>query len=119
MTLKYLITGATGGLGSRVLAYLVANVPRSEYAATSSLETNRALFEKDGIAFRVANYDNPATLDAAFKNVENLFFVSTENFDTADRIRQHRNVVEAAKRTGVEHVRLPSLDFSVSTTGDK
>lgn len=36
MTLKYLITGATVGLDSRVLAYLVANVLRSEYAATSS-----------------------------------------------------------------------------------
>jgi uncharacterized protein YbjT (DUF2867 family) len=83
MMLKYLITGATGGLGSRVLAYLVANVPRSEYAATPSQEANRASFEKYGIAFRVANYDNPATLDTAFEDVENLFFVSTENFDTA------------------------------------
>ncbi|KAF3392993.1 Quinone oxidoreductase 2 [Talaromyces pinophilus] len=83
MMLKYLITGATGGLGSRVLAYLVANVPRSEYAATPSQEANRASFEKHGIAFRVANYDNPATLDTAFEDVENLFFVSTENFDTA------------------------------------
>ena len=93
-------------LGSRVLAYLVANVPRSEYAATSSKEVNRASFEKDGIAFRVANYDDPTTLDTAFNDVENLFFVSTENFDTAGRIRQHRNVIEAAKRTGVKHVRL-------------
>ncbi|PCG91986.1 Hypothetical protein PENO1_091060 [Penicillium occitanis (nom. inval.)] len=75
MMLKYLITGATGGLGSRVLAYLVANVPRSEYAATPSQEANRASFEKHGIAFRVANYDNPATLDTAFEDVENLFFV--------------------------------------------
>jgi uncharacterized protein YbjT (DUF2867 family) len=38
MTLKYLITGATRGLGSRVLAHLVANVPSSEYATASSLE---------------------------------------------------------------------------------
>ena len=95
MTLKYLITGATGGLGSRVLAYLVANIPRSEYAATSSQEANRASFEKHGIAFLVANYDNPAMLDTAFEDVENLDFVSTENFDTAGRIRQHHNVVEA------------------------
>lgn len=119
MALKYLITGATGGLGSRVLAYLVANVPRSEYAATSSQEANRASFEKNGISLRVANYDNPATLDTAFEDVENLFIVSKENFDTAGRIRQHRNVVEAAKRMGVKHVCLPSISISVSIIGNE
>lgn len=104
MTLKYLITGATGCLGSRVLACLVANISSSEYAASSSRETNRQHFEKDGIAFRVAHFDEPETLDVAFKDVENLFFVSTDVFDTSRRINQHRNVVEAAKRAGVKHV---------------
>jgi uncharacterized protein YbjT (DUF2867 family) len=86
MGLKYLFTGATGGLGSRVPAYLVANVSRPEYAAISSQEANRVLFEKDGIAFRVANNGDPTTLDTVLGDVENLFFVSTENFDAAGRI---------------------------------
>lgn len=109
MTLKYLITGATGGLGSQVLAYLAAHIPSSEYAAASSSEASRSRFEKDGIAFRVANFDDPATLDTAFKDVENLFFVSTNTFDNARRTIQHRNVVAAAKRAGIKHVRAPSV----------
>lgn len=104
MPLKYLITGATGCIGSRVLAYFVANIPSSEYAATSSREVSRQHFEKNGVSFRLANYDEPETLDLAFKDVENLFFVSTDVFDTSRRIVQHRNAIEAAKRAGVKHV---------------
>lgn len=104
MTLKYLISGATGGLGSRVLAHIAAHVPSSEYAAASSRESKRHYFEERGIAFRHADFNEPITLDAAFEDVENLFFVSMENFDNDWRVRQHKNVIEAAKRTGVKHV---------------
>ncbi|KAF4266766.1 hypothetical protein KXW98_000277 [Aspergillus fumigatus] len=111
MTLKYLITGATGGLGKEVLAYFEANRPSSEYAAASSRESNRKQFEERGIAFRHVDYDDPRTLDAAFPGVENLFFVSTNVFDNEKRIKQHRNFVEAAKRAGVKHVWYTSLAF--------
>ena len=37
MVLKYLITGATGGLGAQVLKHLTAQVPSSEYAAAHRL----------------------------------------------------------------------------------
>ncbi|KAF4220769.1 hypothetical protein CNMCM5878_000425 [Aspergillus fumigatiaffinis] len=111
MTVKYLITGATGGLGKEVLAYFEANRPSSEYAAASSRESNRKQFEERGIAFRHVDYDDPRTLDAAFPGVENLFFVSTNVFDNEKRIKQHRNFVEAAKRAGVKHVWYTSLAF--------
>lgn len=108
MTLKYLITGATGGLGSQVLSYLSKHLPPHEYAAASSNEASRSRFEEAGIAFRVANFDDPATLDAAFADVENLYFVSTNTFDNERRKVQHRNVVEAAKKAGVKHVCTPN-----------
>lgn len=106
MPLKYLITGATGGLGAQVLSYMVANLPRSEYAAASSQESNRSRFEDQGISFRIVNYDDPTTLERAFEDVENLLFVSTNTFDIQKRERQHRNFVDAAKGMGVEHVSL-------------
>jgi uncharacterized protein YbjT (DUF2867 family) len=112
MTLKYLVTGATGGLGSQVLAHLqAAGLAASEYAAASSSEKNRAQFEERGVAFRVANFNEPATLDAAFAGVENLLFVSTNVWDTESRTRQHRNVVDAASRADVKHVWYTSLAF--------
>ncbi|CRG91168.1 Quinone oxidoreductase 2 [Talaromyces islandicus] len=111
MALKYLITGATGGLGSQVLAHLAATVPPSSLAAASSTESNRAQFEARGIAFRVTNFDDPASLEAAFDGVENLFFVSTNTFDNERRAKQHRNVIEAAKKVGVKHTWYTSLAF--------
>lgn len=105
MTLKYLITGATGGLGAQVLSYLVANVPASEYAAASSSEANRKRFEDQGIAFRLVNYDDASSMKTAFKDVENLFFVSTNTFDVEKREKQHQRFVDTAKEMNVKHVR--------------
>ena len=104
MTLKYLIVGATGGLGRYVLDYFVANKPLHEFAAASSRESNRKQFEDRGIAFRQVNYDDPATLDTAFQDVENVLFVSTNTFDNEKRRKQHQNFVDAAKRNAVQHV---------------
>jgi len=112
MTLKYLITGATGGLGASVLSYFVANLPASEYAAASSKEANRKQFEDRGIAFRVVNYDDPESLESAFQDVENLLFVSTNTFDIEKRRKQHQSFVDAAQKTKVQHVsHLPPLDY--------
>lgn len=105
MTLKYLVTGASGGLGSQVLDYLVANVPASEYAAASSNEANRKRFEDQGIAFRTVKYEDPQSMEAAFADVENLFFVSTNTFDAEKRRQQHQNFVDAATKMKVKHVR--------------
>jgi uncharacterized protein YbjT (DUF2867 family) len=107
MTLKYLITGATGGLGEQVLNYFVAHVPGSEFAAASSNPSNRARFEDRGIAFRHVNYDDQQSLDTGLYDVENLLFVSTNTFDNERRDKQHRQLVDAAKKAGVKHV-LPS-----------
>ncbi|KAH8433828.1 putative NmrA-like family protein [Aspergillus melleus] len=111
MTLKYLITGATGGLGEQVLAYFVKNLPAHEFAAASSRESNRAQFEDRGIAFRHANYDDPESLEVAFQDVENLLFVSTNVFDNEKRQKQHENFINAAKKVGVKHVWYTSLAF--------
>ncbi|KAL4971012.1 putative NmrA-like family protein [Aspergillus stella-maris] len=111
MTLKYLIAGATGGLGQEVLNYFVANVPSTKFAAASSSPANRVRFEQRGIAFRHVNYDDEGSLDSGLKDVENLLFVSTNSFDNEERDRQHRRLISAAKRAGVKHVWYTSLAF--------
>ncbi|KAL2870401.1 putative NmrA-like family protein [Aspergillus lucknowensis] len=111
MTLKYLITGATGGLGEQVLNYFVAHVPASEFAAASSNASNRARFEDRGIAFRHVNYDDQESLDLGLHDVENLLFVSTNVFDIQRRHKQHQRLIDAAKKAGIKHVWYTSLAF--------
>jgi uncharacterized protein YbjT (DUF2867 family) len=103
--LKYLITGATGGLGGGVIDhFLRQGISRSDFAAASSKLSNAKKFEDRGIQFRHVDYADPASLEAAFENVENLFFVSSTVLDNQVREKQHRDVIEAAKKKGVVHV---------------
>ncbi|KAE8391489.1 hypothetical protein BDV23DRAFT_69911 [Aspergillus alliaceus] len=111
MTLKYLVVGAAGGLGRYVLDHFVANKPTHEFAAASTKESNRKQFEDRGIAFRRVDYEDTASLDAAFHDVENVLFVSTNTFDNEKRRKQHQNFVDAAKRNAVKHVWYTSLAF--------
>ena len=106
MTLKYLITGSTGGLGSDVLTYFTANVPHSDFAASSSRKEAASQFESQGLQFRHADYDDYDSLVKAFAEVEKLFFVSSNTFVNEKREKQHGNVVRAAKEVGVGHVSL-------------
>ncbi|KAF2019056.1 NAD(P)-binding protein [Aaosphaeria arxii CBS 175.79] len=108
MTLKYLITGATGGLGKHVLGHFIENVPLSEFAAASSKSSNKAIFEDRGIAFRHVDYDDTESLDTRLRDVENLLFLSSSS---KERIGQHINLINAAKKAGVKHVWYTSLAF--------
>lgn len=101
MALKYLITGATGGLGGHVLRYFVENVPLSEFAAGSSRLSNRSSFEEQGITFRHINYGDSESLDAGLRGVENLLFVSSSG---KNRIGQHARLIDSAKKAGLKHV---------------
>ncbi|KAK3176195.1 hypothetical protein OEA41_007518 [Lepraria neglecta] len=66
MTLKYIITGATGGLGGGVLQQLSKHVPKSDIAASSSRPEAAKHFEPPGIQFRHADYQDRASLEKAF-----------------------------------------------------
>ncbi|MEW8967391.1 SDR family oxidoreductase [Exiguobacterium alkaliphilum] len=106
--MKYLVTGATGKLGSKIVDELLKSVPASELAVSvRNLERAEALKEK-GVDVRHGDFDKPETLDEAFKDVERLLIISTDG-DNETRIRQHANAVEAAERAGVSFIAYTSL----------
>ncbi|KAI9802300.1 MAG: hypothetical protein M1833_001806 [Piccolia ochrophora] len=57
------------------------------------------------------DYNDPNSLEKAFSGVERLFFVSSSTFNNEQRIRQHANVIAAAKKVGVGQVYYSSLAF--------
>lgn len=87
----FLITGATGRLGSSALACLAERVPADRLHPLT----------RTG-AGRYGDYDDPASLEAAFDGIDRLLFVSSPELDPERRIRQHLNVLGAAKN--VEHI---------------
>ena len=98
------ITGATGQLGRLVVGKLKEKVSPSEIIA---LARNTAKASDLGVTVREANYDQPATLEQALSGVETLLLISSS--EVGKRAAQHRNVIKAAKNTGVKRIVYTSL----------
>ncbi|MBR9891653.1 SDR family oxidoreductase [bacterium] len=106
-TLKYLVTGASGQLGGLVIDALLARVPAGEVGALVRRPEAVAPLEAKGVSVRVASYDDPAALTAAFAGVERLLLVSSS--EVGKRAAQHGNVIDAAKSAGVGFIAYTSI----------
>jgi len=105
----FLVTGASGHLGRRVLELLLAAGARS-IIATTRWPDRLADFARRGVTVRWADFDKPESLQAAFTGANRILLVSTDVIDgTERRRRQHAAAIAAAEAVGVEHIVYPSL----------
>ena len=103
----YAVTGASGQLGRRVVDALarragaasIVAVVRNPDAARDSLP--------QGVTIRQGDYEDPASLDAAFDGIDRLVLISSNALGA--RTRQHANAIEAARRAGVRHIAYTSV----------
>ncbi|HET7275760.1 MAG TPA: SDR family oxidoreductase [Longimicrobiaceae bacterium] len=98
------ITGATGQLGRLVIERLKTRVAPDDIVA---LARSRDKAADLGVAVREADYDRPETLGPALEGVDTLLLISAS--EVGKRAAQHRNVLEAAKETGVKWIVYTSL----------
>ncbi|TCI63231.1 MULTISPECIES: SDR family oxidoreductase [unclassified Exiguobacterium] len=106
--MKYLVTGATGKLGSKIVEVLLESIPASELAVSVRNPEKAEALKAKGVDVRHGDFDKRETLDTAFRGVERLLIISADG-DNDTRIRQHANAVEAAKRAGVKFIAYTSL----------
>lgn len=104
---KYLVTGASGQLGQKVVDHLATLVPASDIVVLVRSDSAREAFEAKGIAARQADYENPEALRAAFDGIDRLLLISSS--EIGKRAAQHRNVIETAKAAGVGFVAYTSI----------
>lgn len=112
MSATLLVTGAAGHLGQRVIAQLLdtLNVPARNVIATTRNPDKLAALAARGVSVRRADFDDPASLAAAFAGAQRLLLISTDVLDRpGHRLVQHRNAVEAATKAGVAHVVYTSM----------
>ena len=93
------ITGATGNLGQHVIANLLKSVPAANLIAAVRTPAKAADLAAKGVQVRQADYNDGASLDAAFKGATKILLISSS--EVGQRAQQHQNVIEAAKRAGV------------------
>lgn len=106
--MKILVTGATGKLGSKVVASLLKQVPASDLAVSVRNPEKAEDLRAQGVDVRHGDFDAPETLDQAFQGIDRILIISTDG-DNETRIRQHENAVHAAERAGVKFIAYTSL----------
>lgn len=110
-----LVTGATGHFGKATINFLLQkDLPASSIAALVRDEAKAADLKEKGILIKTGDYDNYASLVAAFKGVDKLLLVSSN--DIANRSNQQINAVKAAKEAGVPYILYTSFERKNETS---
>ncbi|CAH0524804.1 Quinone oxidoreductase 2 [Allocatenococcus thiocycli] len=101
------VTGATGQLGQLVIKHLLNKVePQQIVALVRNIEKAASLTSL-GVQVRQADYSKPETLESALDGVAKLLLISSS--EVGQRATQHKNVIDAAKKAGVELLAYTSL----------
>ena len=104
---KYAVTGATGKLGRLVLDELLKQTDAANVVALARDPTALQAYDQLGVQVRKADYDDPASLRAAFDGVDRVLLISGNA--VGQRERQHGNAIEAAKEAGVSYLAYTSV----------
>lgn len=118
---KILVTGAAGNLGQLVVQHLLDtyDVPAENIVAASRDTSKLEALAAKGVETCKADFDDAASLDAAFAGIDTLLIVSTDALAVpGQRLTQHKAAVAAATKAGVKHVvytSMPNPDKSLVT----
>src|SRR5690606_14513108 len=103
----YAVTGATGKLGRLVLDELLEQTDAANIVALARDPTALQAYDQKGVQVRKADYDDPASLEAALAGVDRVLLISGNA--VGQRERQHGAVIEAAKKAGVGYLAYTSI----------
>jgi NAD(P)H dehydrogenase (quinone) len=104
---RILVTAANGQLGRLTIDALLKIVPASRIVAGLRDPAKGADLAARGVTVVAADYSKPETLDAALKGIDRLLLISSN--ELGQRVAQHRNVIDAAKRAGVKLIAYTSV----------
>lgn len=109
-----LVTGANGHLGTAVIQNLLKKTSANQIAALVRDESKASALKEQGVDIRVGNYDDTASLDNAMQGIERVLLIAGTDED--NRLQQHQNVVDAAKKAGVQCVAYTSRNLKDRNT---
>jgi NAD(P)H dehydrogenase (quinone) len=95
-----IVTGATGQLGRLIVKALLKKTAPSQVVAAVRSPDKAADLAQAGVNVRPADYDRPETLAAALQGAEKVLLISGNVI--GHRVKQHRAVIDAARKAGVQ-----------------
>ena len=109
------ITAASGQFGRHVLDELLRRgVPAGQIVATTRDTGKLAGYAEQGIQVRHADYDDIASLDEAFRDLDRLLLISSSAI--GHLASHHANAIEAAKKAGASEIVYTSF-LNADTSG--
>jgi NAD(P)H dehydrogenase (quinone) len=102
-----LMTGANGHMGSAIVDFLREKSSAVGLAGLVRSADRGHELEMKGVELRIGDYFDPASMEEAMKGIDTLMFISGSNLQ--DRVKQHTNIVNAARGAGVKHIIYTSM----------
>ena len=109
--MSILVTGATGHLGSLVIDALLARDIAPDHIVAGARDTSRVT--QTGVQTVRLDYNDPATVEAAFDDVDAVLLISGS--EVGQRIAQHQAVIDAAVKAGVRQLVYTSAPFATTS----
>ncbi|APX73188.1 SDR family oxidoreductase [Companilactobacillus allii] len=102
--MKYIITGATGHLGSQILKEIVKLVPNSDISVGVHTPSKANLIASMGIEVLPIDYNNETMMISALTGKDILVYVPSKSHDSFSRVSELENVIKAAEKSGIGHI---------------
>lgn len=102
--MKYIITGATGHLGSQIFNELIKLVPSADVTAGVHTVTKAKHIADAGSNVVPIDFMVEDSLISAFNNKDVLIYVPSKSHDSYSRVTELENVIKAAQRAKVRHI---------------
>lgn len=100
--MKILVTGAAGQMGTIVIKTLLKKLTPHQINVLVRKEEKQLEFQVKGFNAYQGIYDNVSSLEKAMNGVDTVLLISSG--DQGDRMQEHRNVVDTAKKYGVKNI---------------
>ncbi|MEJ7678011.1 MAG: SDR family oxidoreductase [Segetibacter sp.] len=111
---KILVTGATGQMGRTVIKTLLKKIPVQQINVLSRKQEKLAELKSMGLNTFVGGYDDVVSLEKAMDGVDTVLLISRG--DQGDRMQEHKNVADTAKKCGVQNIACTSRALQDRTT---
>ncbi|AUI70878.1 SDR family oxidoreductase [Companilactobacillus alimentarius] len=102
--MKYIITGASGHLGSHIFNELIKLVPSSQVTAAVHTLSKAKDIADTGAKIVGIDFLQEKSLIEDFSNQDLLIYVPSKSHDSISRVTELENVLTAAKKSNVGHI---------------
>lgn len=99
-------------MGTAVIDTLLKKISAQQINVLTRKEEKQAEFQARGFNSFLGDYGDVASLEKAMQGVDTVLLISSG--DQGDRMQEHKNVIAAAKRTGV-----PSIAYTSRSLRDR